>query len=266
MAAVKTNFFRCPARRQWSIRRWTHEQCVLFLVLSIVVFLGGCSDGERSPPERQSPPRIPLVSELIAAPPAPGLLSTVGYLYIDAEGARLISGVSGAAGELQPIGAQVEHIWLDEIPPAVEAELNTTGETRYGAVRAAGTFSGPGSYGPAGRSLYQMVDVTYTTLVASAINIALLENNSAIYEQQLVRLNGFLLVGTSSALLVDHLGSGGVPGANARQLKVAYPIHDEALLQQLQGAPSAAARFGPVSIEGFWQGGVLYPLHLSAGS
>ncbi|NJM07645.1 hypothetical protein HC891_17845 [Candidatus Gracilibacteria bacterium] len=232
--------------------------------LLLLVLLTGCNDGNRPPRERQPPPRVALVAEVIAAPPAAGLLTTVGYLYIDADGARLVGGLTRSADELRPLGGDAAQIWLDTVPTSVAAELRANDQARYGAVRVAGTFAGPGRFGPDACFRYQLVDVTFTPLVASEVTIALLENNLAIYEQQVLQLRGNLLVGTSSALLVDQLGSGGVPAANARQIKLAQPIQDEALLAQLQGAPGAAARFGPVTIEGFWQHGVLYPLLISA--
>jgi hypothetical protein len=232
----------------------------MMLCMLLIALYSACSAAPQPSRERQPPPRVQLVAELIAAPPTPGSLTTVGYLYLDDDGARLVSGLTNSAGTLQPLDALATQIWLGTIPDRIAGELQSNGVVRYGAVRVVGTLAGPGTFGPDGRHTHQLLDVTYTLLVASDISIALLETNLATYEQQVVRLPGQLLLGTSSALLVDQLDVGGVPATNARQLKLAQPIRDQALLSQLQGAPGAAARFGPVTVEGFWQRGVLYPL------
>jgi hypothetical protein len=97
------------------------------------------------------------------------------------------------------------------------------------------------------------------------LSIRLLLDNSGIYDNQPVRLSGQLLLGESTALLVDQLGSGGVPTSNAQQLKLVGPIEGDPLRERLTATTGGAARFGPVKIVGIWRRGTIYPLAIIPG-
>lgn len=237
-------------------------------VLLIVFLLAACS--EVSAPAQVSPtplpaPVLPIADTLArGAPPSGAESATVGYVVVDATGARLLDGLSFSAGATpQPLSGAAAQIWLDaDAVGALTNALRTAGDIRYAAVLARGHLEGPAAYGPGGAYRYRLSSAQLRPLAPQDTTIAALLSNSATYDGQLVRVAGALLTRADSALLVDHVGSGGLPEAGARQLKLPGPLRDTALLARLRRAPAGSVRFGPVQVEGFWQNGALIPLAL----
>ncbi|MCX7790783.1 MAG: hypothetical protein N2378_09110, partial [Chloroflexaceae bacterium] len=218
-----------------------------------------CGTETRSPPTPIPAPTMPALSAILAAP-TPGPVRTFGYLLISAEGAVLVEGVSvatdGAPTPLAPGG-----LWLGEPPPLpAEPPLEGAGALRYGIVSASGILEGPGRFGPEGRYTHQLTDPRITPLGLREVTIALLVENSGLYEGQALRIRGDLLARGDSAVLVERLRPGGVPEASARQIKLDGPVRDSAALAELQRSPGENVHFGPVEITGVWRGGRLYPL------
>lgn len=234
------------------------------LTLLLLVLLVACGDTRRTTVTPPPAPTAPAIGELLTAP-GPGPVRTFGYLWITPDGAALLDGLSlTATGAPTPLDAG--GLWLDELPPLpAEPPLSTAGPVRYGIVAATGTLDGPGQFGPGGTFRYRLLSPALEPLGLRDLTIPLLLENSGLYAGQAVRLRGELLMSRDSAVLVERLGPGGVPAAEARQVKLAAPPRDEALLARLQRGASEGVRFGPVQITGLWQGGRLYPLAVEAG-
>jgi hypothetical protein len=234
------------------------------LPLLTALLLAGC--GPSSPAAIPTPapaPTLPAVRELLAEPAA-GPVTTFGYLYMTADGAALVDGLSlGPAGEPAPVDDA--GLWL-EPPPALppDAPLADAAGARYGVAIARGTLEGPDAYGPRGAYRYRLAGAQVEPLGLRELSIPLLLGNPALYEGQAVRVQGQLLASDASAILVERIGAGGVPEDAALQLKLAIPPSDSAVVAGLRPAGNGSIRFGPVEITGLWRGGRLYPLSITA--
>jgi hypothetical protein len=192
-------------------------------------------------------------------------VSVVGYLLADATGVVLVDNVMfETGGQPRPIGDTGIAIWLGQEPPVVAAgALRSAGSQRYAVAVVRGSLKGPASFGPRASYRYQIVAPQVAVLPVQETSMAALLEQPAHYEGQAVRLVGGLLVRDGAALLVDQLGTGGLPAPKARQIKLRAPLNDAGLLDRLAGAPGGAVRFGQVQIEGLWRAGALAPLSIS---
>ncbi|MBX0331458.1 hypothetical protein K2Z83_27785 [Oscillochloris sp. ZM17-4] len=233
----------------------------LLVWLLLLLALAGCAaSGGVAAATPLPQPTIPAVAEVLADPPT-DRVEVIGYLYITGAGTALAGGLSFSQADPHAPLAAPGSIWMPDPPPLpADAPVESAGATRYLIVRAQGRLSARGSYGPGGSYPYQISEVILEPLGARDLSIGLLLANSGIYDNQPVRLSGQLLLGASTALLVDRLGSGGVPEASAQQIKLIGPIVDEPLRARLTAAPGGAAYFGPVQIIGIWRRSSLYPL------
>lgn len=204
-------------------------------------------------------PTLPTLDEVLAAPEA-GPVSAVGVLYVTDDGAALVDQLGiDSRGAVAPLDG--EGIWLGQ-PATLPTEVRglKPGERRSLVVAFSGSLAGPGSYGLVGQYRYSLDEPELTSLTSRDLTIALLLENSALYEGQPVRLQGQLLAGPGTALLIERLGPGGVPDARALQVKLAAPPRDPSLRAALSTSSGGRVIFGPVEITGLWRGGVLYPL------
>lgn len=237
-------------------------------VLLIIFLLVACRDAG-TPTQLPATPTplafTPLGDALAKGAPASGIdLTTIGYIVVDNSGARLTDGLSFSAGPTpQPLSDDAGQLWLGtSAADGLGDTLRAAGTIRYAAVVARGRLTGPGAYGPSGHYRYQLNDPRLQPLAAQETSVAALLDNTAAYEGRLVRLAGSLLARANAALLVDRLGSGGLPAPGARQIKLRSPLRDQLLLARLQQASDGTIHFGPVQVEGFWRGGTLTPLAL----
>jgi hypothetical protein len=229
------------------------------LTLALLLILAACGGRQAPAPTPPPAPTVPSVGEILAAP-TPGLVRTVGYMLSTPDGAALVDGLRlTGPGAPEPLGAGA--IWLGRAPalPA-EPPPTTAGELSYVIVEAAGRLEGPGSYGPGGRYSYALAEPALKARSPRDLTLPLLLSNSGLYEGQPVRLQAQLLVSPGTALLIERLGPGGVPEAQALQVKLAAPP-DEVALSGLQGA--GRVRYGPVEVVGLWRAGTLYPMAIS---
>ncbi|MCS6881014.1 MAG: hypothetical protein RMK84_02000 [Oscillochloridaceae bacterium] len=227
----------------------------------LVPLLIACGAERRARPTPLPAPTTPALSAVLAAA-TPGPVRTFGYLLISHEGATLVEGVS-MAPDGSPVPLVPEGLWLGDPPPLPdEPALDEAGAVRYGIVNASGILAGPGRFGPEGRYSYRLSDPRIIPLGLREVTIALLLENSGLYEGQAVRVRGDLLARGDAAVLVERLGPGGVPEAAARQIKLDGPVRDSGALAALHTNPGNKVRFGPVEITGVWRGGRLYPLNV----
>jgi hypothetical protein len=235
--------------------------------LLAILLLAACS--EVSTPPQTPPTPTPLVflplDVLARDASSTGYeITTVGYVVVDASGARLVDGLSFSSGTTpQPLSAPSDQVWLGtDAVGQLGGALRTAGDIQYALVVARGRLEGPQAYGAGGAYRYHLSDPRLQPLAPQETTVADLLDNSAAYEGRPVRIAGALLTRDDSTLLVDRLGSGGLPEPGARQLKLRSPLRDKALLERLHGAAGGAVRFGQVQVEGFWRAGVLTPLSL----
>jgi hypothetical protein len=194
-------------------------------------------------------------------PVAGAEVATVGYVVVDQAGARLLEGMSfSAGGGPQPLSGAGQ-VWLGtEVVRSLGGLLQRAGDTRYAVVVARGRLEGPGVYGSDGTYRYQLSNPRLQVIAPEETSVGALIDNSAAYEGRLVRVAGGLLARKESALLVERLGTGGLPAPNTRQVKLRAPLRDAALLDRLKRTPNGALHFGQVQVEGFWHTGQLTPL------
>ena len=232
------------------------------LPLLITLLLAACGPARQRPPTPPPAPTAPAVGEILAAPSA-GQVRLVGYLYITPEGAALVDSLSFSAGTPAPVDA--DGLWLGELPTLPDSvPLGEAGGVRYAIVTAEGTLEGPGTFGPQGTYSYRLAEPRLEPMSVRDLSMRLLLDNSGLYAGQPVRLQGQLLANADGAVLVERLGSGGVPEASALQIKLAPTTHDRALLDQLSLAGNRDVRFGPVEVTGIWRSSRLYPLSVIA--
>jgi hypothetical protein len=226
---------------------------------ALLLLLAACSSGARPSPTAAPAPTLPAVGELVEAA-APGPVTTVGYLYTTAEGSVLADSLSAGANGA-PAPAEGLSVWIESAPtlPADSSAL-VEGGASYALVEARGALEGPGQFGPGGRYAFQMVAPVLKPLSVRELTIQLLLENSGLYEGQAVHIQGQLIADAEAAILVERLGRGGVPEADALQLKLAAPPRDPAVAAGLSPAGSGKVRYGPVDITGLWRADRLYPL------
>jgi hypothetical protein len=238
----------------------------LLLTLLLTLILAGCASSQHIPAATPPPqPTIPAVAEGLSGQPG-GRFEAIGYLYRSAEGSALVGERSFSQGEAPAPLADTGKIWLPD-PPALPANtaVDSAGEISYLIVRARGQLSPSGSYGPGGGYTRQLTAADLEPLSVRDLSFKLLMDNSEIYDNQPVRLSGQILLSESTALLVDQLGSGGVPTSDAQQIKLVGPIEGDPLRERLTATSGGTAHFGPVQIIGIWRRSSLYPLAIIPG-
>jgi hypothetical protein len=194
----------------------------------------------------------------------PGQTTTAGYLIADRAGVSLVDGLSFADDGTPRLLDNPNQIWLGPgVATDIKAQLQAAGTFLFAPARARGRLEGPGVYGDNRSYRYQMLAPSIEVISAQETTIGELLDHSASYENRLIRLVGSLIARESSALLVDQLGSGGLPMPKARQLKLRAPLRDHALLNRLKGVSGGAIRYGQVQLEGFWRAGTLIPLSIA---
>lgn len=238
-----------------------------FRSLLLIMLLAACGDLGPPPPPTPSPLAFTPIDRALAGSPrsASTQLTTIGYVLVDQDGARLVESLSVSASPTpQPLADASAQLWLGaDTPSAIAGSLRRAGGLRYALVVARGRLEGPGSYGPDGAHRYQLTAPQLQPLVPDETSIAELADRAKASAARPVRVVGALLAHGKEALLVERLGNGGLPDAQARQIKLRAPLRDTRLLDQLQRAAGGSLRYGQVQIEGLWQGGMLTPLSIA---
>jgi hypothetical protein len=161
---------------------------------------------------------------------------------------------SGEAGTQMMNG-----IWLAE-PLSSEIEGGLNGGK--GIVKLKGRLSPPGAYGKNQQYPYQFTVEQGSLLAAERSTIANLALNPSALDGVLLRLEGTMLVRSDAALLVDKVSEGGVPQADAHQIKLQHVSLDEAA--QRSFTRNGDVQWGAVDVVGWWQDGALTVFALSA--
>jgi hypothetical protein len=188
-------------------------------------------------------------------------LGVAGYLVVDTSGARLVDGMRAAAGGPVPIAPPADQVWVELAQGAPPADvLQDGGALRYALALVRGRLEGPGAYGPGGAHRFRLRDAQVTALTPQETTVAALLASPSAYADRPVRVTGGLLARPGAMLLAEQLESGGIPAPGTQQLKLAAPLRDAALPQELERSPSGEVRFGLVQVEGLWRDGALAPL------
>jgi hypothetical protein len=255
--------------RTRSCNNIAHKHMRSFVACLLAMLLAACQNAT-APAQSGVPPAptpiafVPLdvLLKSDAAPPQ-GEVTTAGYLVADSAGAALVDGLSFAVDGTPHLLDSTNQIWLGAgIETRIKAQLRVAGGFQFAPVRAHGRLEGSGAYGPSSSYRYQLIGPSIEVIAAQETTIGDLLDHAAGYENRLVRLVGSLIARDSSALLVEQLGTGGLPMPKARQIKLRAPLQDRALLGRLNGVSGGSIRFGQVQVEGFWRAGVLIPLSI----
>jgi len=145
-------------------------------------------------------------------------------------------------------------LWLAEALPVTVASGLSDDAT---VLRLRGRLSPPGAYGANAKYTYQFSADDAAVLRPEQTTIASVAANPHALDAVLVTLNGVLLTAPEGALLLDAVGDGGVPAADARQIKLRDLAPDQIPDSLRQ---SGDARYGPVEVVGWWRDQVLTPL------
>jgi hypothetical protein len=180
---------------------------------------------------------------------------------VDASGARLVDGMRADLDGPLPIAPPADQIWVEPAQGAPPADaFQGGGGMPYVLAVVRGRLEGPGAYGPGGVHRFRLRDAQVTALTPQEATVAALLAHPSAYADRPVRITGGLLARPGAALLVERLGAGGVPAPGTRQLKLAGPLRDAALPEELEHSPSGDVRFGLVQVEGLWRDGTLVAL------
>jgi hypothetical protein len=232
-----------------------HTLCILLLSLLVAC---GSATPQQTPAGAAAATAVVLVDELLTEAPLRSVV-VFGYLYADAAGVVLTSRVSLSGAQPTLLTNPEQQIWLsDTLLPELAAGLTQSGTIFHGSVRVEGLREGPAQYGPEGRYRYRLIATAIKPLQAEQLSMGQLFEDERRYTWQLLQLQGGLLATNNSAILVEQLGPGGVPAAEARQIKLLPAIDDQGLLERLTPAAGGNARYGTVLVEGIWRDGVLH--------
>jgi hypothetical protein len=225
----------------------------LLLFLLVIVSVSACTSRTPQPAPGMVEPTIPLAAEVLAAPPYGSSVSMIGYFAHSDAGAVLVTGLSRDGETIVPLPGS-DAIWID---PAASIP-DPSGD--YDLVQISGTLDGPGAFGPTGSYRHALRTAQIEPLEVRELSFTLLLQNSSLYAQQPVRVVGYYISSSDSALLVESIGPGGVPDPGAGQIKLADSFDDPNLEPSLQGA--GAVRYGRVTITGIWRDDRLQPLFI----
>lgn len=244
--------------------------CWPALIWSLLLFglglLAGCAGANPPRPEPPTPTALvfSLPADVLRRPSASAALplSIASCLYEDADGARLLDGLSVSAGAApQPLTGDDAQIWIDQAALAQLGDrMLQVGQARYAVVLARGQIEGPASFGPQGRYRYRLRDARLEPIAPLETTLSELLRRENAHSGRFVRLTGAVLAGEHNAQLVERIGPGGVPSEDASQIDLPEALRDRALIQRLQRAPGGQVAFGRVQVEGLWRDGSLFPL------
>lgn len=245
--------------------------CAAALLALLLAVLSGCQDAgaPAALPPTATPQAFVLMSDLLKSPASQHqVVTTVGTLLVGPDGGVLVDAiVYDAQGMPQPLDTGTPQLWVGANARShVQGKLRSAGKLEYASMIARAQLDGPGSYGPGGKYQYQLSNPTFEPLSAQETTIGDLLDQPAAYDNRLVRLVGGLLIRGTSSLLIDKIGSGGIPAPKARQLKLRTPIADQALVSRLKSAPGGAVHFGQAQVEGFWRNGMLTPFSFTVAT
>lgn len=233
-----------------------------FLCISLICFLTACANNSMVLDVTNTP--FSTVAEVVDQAPAlrQQVVTTMGYLYVDSAGARLIDHISFSENTTpQPVSLPSEQIWISqELPTTLASPPQQIGNVQLVPVLARGRIEGPGNFGHDGAYHYRIVDPQLQIVIPQETTIAALSQHASEYDNRLVRVQGGLLSSPTSAVLAEELGQGGVPLPQKYQIKLQAPINDLAMLAQLQSHSDDTIYFGNVQVEGIWQQKRLIPL------
>ncbi|ABX06887.1 MAG TPA: hypothetical protein DEF47_12045 [Herpetosiphon sp.] len=158
----------------------------------------------------------------------------------------------------QPRHLLAAAIELGDQPNAYQPTLSIPAQTltitnSYGILRVNGVLKSSAEFEP----------ISVKVVEPTSISLGELNQNLAVYNNQVVRLNGTLLLKDQAALLVEEVGSGGVPTANAAQITVEQIPSQSPIIQQLPNQ-QGNIRYGQLTIIGMLRGKTLYVFWLEA--
>ena len=143
-------------------------------------------------------------------------------------------------------------IELGEQPIAYQPTLAIPAQTlaitsNYGVLRVNGVLKSSTEFEP----------ITVKVVEPTSMSLSELNQNLAVYNNQVLRLNGTLLLKDQAALLVEEVGSGGVPTTNAAQITVEQIPSQSPLVQQLPNQ-QGNIRYGQITLVGMLRGKSLH--------
>jgi hypothetical protein len=216
-------------------------------------------------PTTPTPVMLPLPTAIPFTPfdslPQQGQVTLVGYLLITNGSAILAPAASVGGTAPEALGNSNTRIWCgDATNLTLAGVLTTTGTAQHALVLASGILDPPGNYGSNGIFAHQLRNPQIQVVAPQEATVSDIRANMEIYRQRVVRVVGWLVLTSDSAVLIDKLGDGGMPAPNAVSLKLHHVPDDPAISAGLQNASGGSVRYGQVQIEGAISDGALIPV------
>ncbi len=220
------------------------------LMLLMVLMMAGCSSLDTPPTLPPPDPQRPQVSLLqIGQGAFDGQTVTVQAPLIQRANGRVFVPALALGNAPQPLVAnplEVVTVGGDALEGLNQA---SNGET-YGVVRITGIVQLQAD------GVRQIQPSSSKIIEPFALTLPDLQKNNAVYQQQILKLKGTLIVKSDEALLVEAVNEGGIPTETAVQLKIAQPFSDTALIETLP-KQNGAIRYGEIELVGELQGKTL---------
>jgi hypothetical protein len=242
----------------------TRRRLAWFAVIALCTALSltACAAASSPPANPTLATALPFTPLADAAQAGEPHITTIGYLLAETRGMRLVDAVSFAGAAPEALTPPDQQIWCGDGGQQVQGTLLSRGELRYAIVLADGVLEGPGTFGPDGAFRWQLRSARLRAIAPLETSIGALLDGGPAYARRLVRINGHLLLGAGSAVLIDKLGAGGIPEPGARQVKLRSRQRDQALEARLQTLGDGTLRTGLVQVEGYMLDGALTVLAL----
>ncbi len=206
----------------------------------LALLLTACSTAPQSTQPTQSTVPNATINDLAVGPITSQPVVITAPIIVQQGSAQLASGLN-VLGTPKAVNPALT-VRINGVP---SADLMQQGAAEYGIVRAVGIVEEANN-----QRTFQASEVK--VLSPTAVLLRDLVNNSSVYQEQVVQVNGTIIVNEQEALLVEAVGSGGVPTADAAQIKVAQPFSDRELISRLPGQ-SNNVRYGSVVAVGLWR-------------
>lgn len=218
------------------------EQAARLMIAGLL--LAGCASAGRQPAPKPAPANpITEIAGILAGEHDQAAVTVIGPAWHSGADLLLVPGLAAdGQGTLRP-------------PPGAGAVAVAGLELRglmpgpaggYGVARISGTVEA----GAAGER--RIIASEGKLLRPATLGLSELLANSAVYEGQLIAVDGTLLANQSSALLVESVGPGGVPTADAQQIKLIEPAPAAPILRDGAGAAKASVR-PAIRATGLWR-------------
>ena len=210
---------------------------LLLCLLGLLIGCGG-TPAQPTPPDFNEQ-AIQSLPAALADIQTQSSVSVVAPVWLETDQAALV--VQLSVLQQPQVLFEAQQVLLNTQP--AHDQLLQANQQTYAIVRATGTLSTT--------TPHPTLDVDEIKLIEPiTVTLEELLDNPSTYQDQVVSFVGTLIVSENEALLVEEITEGGVPAADARQLKISQPFGDP----QLRVIGNSAVGVVQVNVVGLLQG------------